>query len=210
MSYFVPGIIDTSPLTVSPIYPYGRYGSYPLSPYTTEVSVSVSGDGYPTRTERVLVPSLPNYNYYSPTSLYYADPLIYSYPTYQNVSYLDINADKDLHKKMTKYFFSKLYNEFVPESYSRLLNFVKLSEKDIQLVKSASDAKNNVTKEADFGEKINYLSDYIFTKKDVYAELYDYVERKRVNWWDLKYYSNDIELYLVKQLERRINDIILE
>jgi len=207
MSFFVPGIIDTTPLTVSPLYPYGTYAT---SPYTTEVSVSVSGDGYPTRTERVLVPSLPTYNYYSPSSLYFADPLVYSYPTYQNVSYLDINADTDLHKKMTKYFYSKLYNEDIPESYSRLLNFVKLSEKDIQLVKSAGEAKNNTTKEADYGEKINYLSDYIFTKKDVYSVLYDYVQKKRVNWWDLKYYSNDIELYLVKELERRINDIILE
>jgi len=207
MSYFVPGIIDTSPLTISPLNPYG---SYALSPYTTEVSVTVSGDKYATKTERVLVNSLPTYNYYSPSSLYFADPLVYSYPTYQNISYLDINADTDLHKKMTKYFYSKLYNEFVPESYSRLLNFVRLSDKDIQLVKSASDAKNNVTKEADYGEKINYLADYIFTKKDVYAELFDYVQRKRVNWWDLKYYSDDVELYLVKQLERRINDIILE
>jgi hypothetical protein len=206
MSFFVPGIINTSPLTVSPIYPFGAYSS----PYTTEVSVSVSGDGYPTKTERVIVNPLPTYNYYSPSSLYFADPLIYSYPTYQNVSYLDINADTELHKKMTKYFYSRLYNEFVPESYSRLLNFVKLSEKDIQLVKSAGEAKNNTTKEADYGEKINYLADYVFSKTDVFSTLYDFVSRRRINWWDLKYYSDQLESILINKVKTKIRDMLME
>jgi hypothetical protein len=209
MSYFVPGIIDTSPLTVSPIYPYGRYGSYPLSPYTTEVSVSVSADGYPTKTERVLVPSLPNYNYYSPSSLYYADPLIYSYPTYQTVSYLDINADKDLHKKVTKNFYSKLYNKWIPEIYPNLLNYLKISGNDVSLVKSLNEAKNNTTKDGDFGKKINYLATEILTKVDLYELLLAYSNNKGVKWWNMRQYCEDIELYIIKKLEQKLRELIL-
>lgn len=204
--YFVPSVINTNPVTAIPI------GSYVTSPvYTSEISVTVTGDRLPTKSEKVEVTSLPVTNYYLPTNLYYVnDPISYSYPIYKNISYLDVNADTELHKKMTKYFYSKLYNEYVPDDHSDLLDYVKLTAKDIELVKSLGEAKNNRTKEEDFGEKINYLADYIFTKKDIYSVLWDYVERKGVKWWDLKYYSDDIENKLVKGLEEKIKDMILE
>lgn len=185
--------------------------SSPYSPFYTTETVAVSIDTYPKKTESVYVSTLPITNYYLPTNLYFdSSPIIYSNPILSSVSYTDVNADKDLHKKVTKRFFSHLYNKWVPDLYPRLLDYVKLSEKDISLVKSKSEAQNNKTKEDDFTEKINYLADYIMTKKDVYNELAYYADRKGINWWDLSYYSDDIELYLIKKLEERIKDMILE
>ena len=208
MSYpfFVPGIINTDPVTMIPV---GTYVS-PTSIVTSEISVSVSSDR-PLRTETFKVSSLPTTNYYLPTSLYYAaDPITYNYPVYRSVSYLDVNADKDLHKKMTKYFFSQLYNRYIPENHPRLLNFVKMTAKDIELVKSMNEAKSITTREHEFGEKINYLADYVYTKKDIFEALLDYTERKNIKWWDLKYYSDDIEDILIKDIENTIKDKIAE
>jgi len=203
--FFVPSVINTNPVTAIPI------GSYITSPvYSSEFSVSVQTD-YPNKSENVLVTSLPTTNYYLPTSFFYpSDTLTYPYPMYKNISYLDINADKELHKKVTKYFFSQLYNIYVPEDNSELLDYVKISAKDIELVKSLNEAKNNKTKEDDVGEKINYLADYIFTKKDIYSVLWDYAEKRNIKWWDLKHYGNDIENILIRELQAKIKDMILE
>lgn len=187
----------------SPVYP-----SWWSSPYS-EVSVSVTTDSLPTRTEKVLVSSLPSTNYYLPTNLvFYNDPIIYSNPFYTNVSYLDVNGDKDLQKKMTRYFFSQLYNEYIPESHSDLLDYVKLNPKDIELVKSAKQAASNSTKKGEFAEKITYLAENIFTKNDIYNVLSNYVNNNNVNWWDLKRVSNNIERILVKKLEDKIKDML--
>lgn len=204
--YFVPGVINTNPITALPL------GNFVSSPYvTSEIEISVYKDKLPTKTERVSVSSLPLTNYYYPTSLYYtSEPLTYSYPMYTNISYQDINSDKELHKKVSKRYFSELYNRYIPESYPKILNYVKLSAKDIELVKSANEAKNTSTKEDEYGEKINYLADYIFTKKDVYNTLWNYVEKRNVKWWDLRYYEDDIENLLVKAVEEKIKDMILE
>ena len=200
--FFVPGIINTDPVTMIPV---GSYVS-PTSIITSEISVSVSSDR-PMKTETFRVSSLPVTNHYLPTSLYYvADPITYSYPIYKNISYLDVNADKELHKKMTKYFFSQLYNKYVPEDHPRLLNYVKISSKDIELVKSVNEAKSTNTKEDEIGEKINYLADYIYTKKDIHNALWNYTERKNFKWWDLKYYEDDVEHLLIKDLEETIKD----
>lgn len=203
--FFVPSVINTNPVTAIPI---GTYITSPL--YTSDISISVERD-YPHKTENLLVTSLPTSNYYLPTNLFYpSDSLTYSYPMYKNISYLDVNADKELHKKVTKNFFSQLYNKYVPEDNLQLLDYVKITAKDIELVKSLNEAKNNKTKEDDIGEKINYLADYIFTKKDIYSVLWDYGEKRNIKWWDLKHYSNDIENILIRELEAKIKDMILE
>lgn len=186
------------------------YSTYVSSPVVVSSDIIVSVDRYPVKTETVEVLTLPADNYYLPTNLYYSNPYFYPRPIYNNISYLDVNADKDLQKMVTGRFFSRLYNKWVPELYSRLLDYVKLTENDITLVKSVNDLKNNKTKDDEFEEKINYLADYIMTKKDIFNELYNYVEQKSINWWNLKSYSDDIELYLIKKLEQRLKDMILQ
>jgi hypothetical protein len=204
--YVVPGVINTDPVTLIP-------NSLFVNPnvLTSDVSVTVFQNNNQIKTDRLQVSSLPITNYYLPTSLYYNfDQITYNYPVYQNVSYIDVNSDFDLHKKVSKYFFSELYNRYLPEDYPKILDYVRLTEKNVELVKSINEAKNIKTKEDDFAEKIKYLADYIYTKKDVYKLLYNYVEKKNVKWWDLKYYSEDIEQVLIDDLEVVIKDAILE
>jgi hypothetical protein len=184
------------------------YPSWWSSP-SSEVVVSITTDDYPTRSETVLVSSLPSTNYYLPTNLvYYDDPIIYAGPVYNNVSYLDINGDKELQRKTTRYFYSQLYNVYVPESNSDILDFVKLNPRDVELVKSAKQANQNSTKKSEFAEKIKYLSENIFTKDDICDELCAYITANGINWWDLKKVSNNVERLLVKKLKERINEML--
>ena len=163
------------------------------------------------KSETVLVNSVISPSYYVPNTLLYADtPYYYTYPTYKNISYLDVNADKDLQKKVVKKFYSALYNNWVPDLHPKLLNYVKLTKDEAKLVKSEGDAKSNSTKEDEYGDKINYLADYIFTKTDIYEELYNYIEKRGLNWWELSSRSDELELLLIKKLEQKIKDIMME
>ena len=151
--------------------------------------------------------------YFLPESVYdttYFYPTTYSYPVYQNISYLDVNQDKDLQKKVSKHFFSQLYNKWVPELYPNLLNYLKISNNDVHLVKSISDAKNNTTKDSEYSKKINYLADFIMTKIDLFELLDIYSERKNIKWWNMRQYSEDIELYVIKRLEQKLKEMVLE
>ena len=197
-----------STLPILPISVISDYSDVYSSPYS-ELSISISKNNLPVRNETVLVSSLPRTNYYLPTDLvYYNDPIIYSTPYYTNVSYLDINGDKDLQKKMTRYFFSQLYNEYVPESHPEILDYVKLNSRDIELVKSVKQAESNTTKKSDYGEKITYLAENIFNKNDIHKVLSNYCNNNNINWWDLKRVSNNIERILIKRLEDKIKDML--
>ena len=183
----------------------------------SDSSIDVYTDGviirnkdYPTRSQSMLLNSLISPSYYVPNTLMYVDTPYYYYPTYQSISYLDVNADKDLQKKVVKKFYSALYNNWVPDLHSRLLNYVKLTKDEAKLVKSEGEAKSNSTKEDEYGDKINYFADYIFTKTDIYEELYNYIEKRGLNWWDLSSRSDELELLLIKKLEQKIKDIMME
>ena len=184
--------------------------SYTIYSSSPEITVSIDTD----RNKNYKIESVPvTSSYFLPSSLYdtsYFYPTTYSYPIYQNISYLDVNVDKDLHKKVSSHFFSQLYNRWIPELYPNLLNYLKVSNNEVHLVKSISDAKNNTTKESDFGLKINYIADYIITKRDLYELLTVYSERKNIKWWNLRQYSEDVELYIIKKLEHKLKEMVLE
>jgi hypothetical protein len=179
--------------------------------YSPDVYVSIDNDR--NRNTQYKIESVPvTSSYVLPNGVFntsYFYPSINTYPMYQNISYLDINQDKDLHKKVTKNFYSKLYNKWIPEIYPNLLNYLKTSGNEVSLVKSINEAKNNTTKDVDFGKKINYLASEILTKVDLYELLLAYSDKKGVKWWDMSKFCEDIELYLIKKLEQKLRDLIL-
>jgi hypothetical protein len=189
------------------------------SPYSYSPDIIVNIDNERYRNRNYKIESIPvTSSYFLPDTTYYNNslntsyfyPTTYSYPVFQNISYLDVNADKDLHKKVTKHFYSQLYNKWIPELYPNLLNYLKISGSDVHLIKSITEAKNNTTKEDEFRVKINYLADFIITKKDLYEILSVYSDRKNIKWWNMRQYSDDVEIYVIKRLEQKLKEMILE
>ena len=183
--------------------------------YSPDVIVSIDNERYRNRNYKIeSVPVTSSYflpdNSYNTLNTSYFYPTNYSYPVFQNISYLDINADKDLHKKVTKHFYSQLYNKWVPELYPNLLNYLKISGSEVHLIKSLSDAKSNTTKDSEYGAKINYLADFILTKKDIYEILSVYSDRKNIKWWNMRQNSDDVEIYVIKRLEQKLKEMVLE
>ena len=82
--------------------PYSDSSTY--YSYSPEITVSVETDKH----RKYKIESVPvTSSYYLPNSIYdtsYFYPTNYSYPVYQNISYLDVNQDKDLHKKLQNIF----------------------------------------------------------------------------------------------------------
>ena len=186
------------------------YYTYSSPYYSPDIIVNIDTD----RNRKYKVETVPvTSSYILPnnvlnTSYFYPQPNYF--PVYQNISYLDVNADKDLQKKVSKHFYSTLYNKWVPELYPNLLNYLKISNNDVHLVKSIEEAKNNKTTDSEFSAKINYLADFILTKRDLHEILNVYCDRKNLKWWNLRKYSEDIELYVIKRLEQKLRDMVLE
>ena len=176
--------------------------------YSPDIVVNIDTD------RKYKVESIPlTSSYYLPNNVLdttYFYPQTNYFPVYQNISYLDVNADKDLQKKVSKHFYSTLYNKWVPEIYPNLLNYLKISNNDVHLVKSIEEAKNNKTTDSEYSAKINYLADFILTKRDLFEILDVYASRKNLKWWNLRKYSEDIELYVIKRLEQKLRDMVLE
>ena len=199
---------------MSVFFPYTSSVSSPLYSYSPEVIVSIDNEKNIVRNNKVVIESIPvTSNYYLPnnvlnTSIFYPQP--YTYPVFQNISYIDVNQDYDLQKKVSKHFYSQLYNKWVPELYPSLLNYLKVSQNDVHLVKSISEAKSNTTKESEIGTKINYLAEYILTKKNIVELLSVYSDKKGIKWWNMRSYADDIELFMIKRLEQKIKEMVLE
>lgn len=199
---------------MSVFFPYTSSVSSPLYSYSPEIIVSIDNEKNIVRNNKVVIESIPvTSNYYLPnnvlnTSIFYPQP--YTYPVFQNISYIDVNQDYDLQKKVSKHFYSQLYNKWVPELYPSLLNYLKVSQNDVHLVKSISEAKSNTTKESEIGTKINYLADYILTKKNIVELLSVYSDKKGIKWWNMRQYADDIELYMIKRLEQKLKEMVLE
>ena len=199
---------------MSVFFPYTSSVSSPLYSYSPEIIVSIDNEKNIVRNNKVVIESIPvTSNYYLPnnvlnTSIFYPQP--YTYPVFQNISYIDVNQDYDLQKKVSKHFYSQLYNKWVPELYPSLLNYLKVSQNDVHLVKSIREAKSNTTKESEIGTKINYLADYILTKKNIVELLSVYSDKKGIKWWNMRQYADDIELYMIKRLEQKLKEMVLE
>jgi len=105
---------------------------------------------------------------------------------------------------MSKFFYEKLMNKWLPNSFSDLLDLVVVSGNKTKLVSKVKDT--NKTTDANKDAKISYISEHVMSKYHLRSFLKKFVTKADVNWYDLKH---NIKL-VKKSLYRRIRKSIVK
>ena len=96
--------------------------------------------------------------------------------------YQDLNTDGELRSRMTSYYYSKLYEQWIYSDFRFMLKNLKVTGS--QVVATKKSDKN--ASESDTNTKIYFLRNKVFTREIVYRLLVQYINRSRTNWYDLK------------------------
>ena len=227
----------TVPLTMSSTYYTGDGGVHtyfppnPIRTHVTPLGSAVFND------DALLVSSYSNTPttvvdsiLYSPTSSVILSPYSYTRnPTPAQLSsnrvdieistpmivpttttYIDVNSDPDLQKKMSKFFFEKLMNKWLHSDFEDLLDHIVVKGKNAKLVSKLKDVKSNKTKGSEYDDKIDYIAEEVMTKHDVRSFLKKFVTKSGINWWDLKNHMRIVKKSLYKRIKRRFEKMIEE
>lgn len=115
----------------------------------------------------------------------------YSYPSVG--VYKNLNADPKIRKRITKYFYFKILDEWLDDELSHILNYLshkngKIKKKKTNIKHHENKDKSNVRK-----KKADYIEKYVLEKKHVYKLLDKYTSKNKVNWYDLiKKHENNL------------------
>ena len=124
----------------------------------------------------------------------------------------NLNANKNVQKTISKFFYYKLVDEWLYKKLFSLLAFVEIINDKPQLIKSMNKySVENLVTESERTIKIraNYLEENIITKKLVKQILKKIVKNMCLNWYDLYKHENTVSKiflkYFEKLLEKSIN-----
>jgi hypothetical protein len=107
----------------------------------------------------------------------------YSYPSM--AVYKNLNADPKVRKRITKYFYFKILDDWLNDELSYVLNHLKhkngkVKKKKVNIKHKENKDKLNVRK-----KKSAYIENHILKKKHVYKFLDKYTLKHKINWYDL-------------------------
>jgi hypothetical protein len=135
------------------------------------------------------------------SSLTLPRPIFRTTPSYQSV-----NNDPELRKKMTKYFFQKLQDDWLYASFGDVAKYLTVVDNKVTFSKSLSEMGKNGEMTI---EKVKFIVDEVFTKHDLLEVIDKYVRRRNVNWYDLKTkHKADLRDYIHGKLKNHMRKLI--
>lgn len=125
--------------------------------------------------------------------------------------YKDLNKDKSIQKKLSKYYFYKIIDKWMYKELMPLLAFVEINQGKPQLIKSINNFDiqklSNDSKE-DIEKKIKYMEKIIITKDMVRHVLKKICKENNINWYNLDKHEKKIKKifynYLLDKLKYAI------
>jgi hypothetical protein len=182
LSYVNPTVISASAYTPSTTFAVPLYSTIPTVPTISTISTISSAS----LANTIMSPIMPSI-----------------------LPVQDVNADKNLRRQVTNYFYDKVSQNWVKYSYLELYNYFTVNNGEVSLIKNIKDAETN-TKNDPVENAIKYtfiVKNYI-TKNDVYKLLSNYRKEHRCNWWDLKKLSSSVKRYIFSNINEYILDEI--
>jgi hypothetical protein len=119
--------------------------------------------------------------------------------------YQDLNADQELRQRMTSYYYSKLFDQWVYSDFYFMLKNLVVKGNKISVTRKNFD--KNPT-ESDIQRKIDFLKHRVFTREVVYRLLIQYTNRSRSNWYDLKINKQHVKALLRHKLAKAIRQLL--
>ena len=120
----------------------------------------------------------------------------------QTTTYVDVNADPSLQKNMSKFFYEKLMNKWLPDSFSDLLDLVAVTGNKTKLVSKVKDT--NKTTDGNRNAKIGYISEHVMSKYHIRSFLKKFVTKSGINWYDLKHNIKLVKKSLYKRIRKTL------
>ena len=121
--------------------------------------------------------------------------------------YKNLNADPKIRKRIVKYFYYILLDKWLFEDCKFILKYFNYKNKKVKFVPSLNKAKSSNSKDKKniTLKKIKFIEDNILKQKDVYNVLEEFVDSRKINWYDLiKKHSNSLMRKLCKMLKKKI------
>mgnify|MGYP005627979049 CR=1 FL=1 len=114
------------------------------------------------------------------------------------ITYLDVNSDKNLRKKMINKFMNYL-EEWILEDkkYLKLLQHFNVNGNKVNVSKKKSKRTYNNSKK---NKIIKFILDEIIDKKDMKNILKKYVKKNKVNWYDLIDNKDDLQIFILDEI----------
>jgi len=125
--------------------------------------------------------------------------------------YTDLNKDKDIQKKITKYFLYKILDKWLYNDFRSILGFVKISDGKPSLIRSMSDYKpDSITSDSveNIEKRIDYLEKILINKKLVKHVLKKIISENEIQWVELNKEKPLIKKILKKYIHSKLEEAI--
>lgn len=141
-------------------------------------------------------------------TIYPASYLYVDTPYYVKGSYKDLDHDKDVIKQVVKYYYYKIMQYWMVNSYADLLGYLKIENDVVKFIEDKKLFSNEVDNSTDAHKKIAFLQDKYITKKMVYKWLKKYVAGENVSWYKLQNDESSVKKFIRHQIEKFLIDKI--
>lgn len=120
----------------------------------------------------------------------------------------NLNADPDVHKKVTKYFYYKVLDKWIYDEMMSVLSYFKVDGgKKVSYVNKLDDYNKDAAmkySQEQVDAIIDFIEDSLFTKKMVNSILHQFVSESGVNWYDLPHQEGVVREIISKKLKHKI------
>jgi len=123
----------------------------------------------------------------------------------------DLNKDKTVKKKITKYFLYKILDKWLYQEFRPILAFVKISDGKPSLIRSMSDYKpDSLSSDSveNIEKRIDYLSHILINKQLVKHILKKIINENNIDWIQLNKHKSMIKKVLRKYINSKLEDAV--
>lgn len=123
----------------------------------------------------------------------------------------DLNKDKSIQKKITKYFLYKILDKWLYNDFRSLLGYVKISDGKPVLIRSMSDYNpDSISSDSveNIEKRIDYLEKILINRKLVKHVLKKIISENEIEWVKLNNHKPLIKKILRKYINSKLEDAV--
>lgn len=125
--------------------------------------------------------------------------------------FTDLNKDKAVQKKITKYFLYKILDKWLYNEFKQILAFVKITDGKPSLIRSMTEFKPDTVNSdsvENIEKRIDYLEKILIDKKLVKHVLKKIIHENQIEWVNLNKNKNLIKKILRKYIHSKLEQAV--
>ena len=125
--------------------------------------------------------------------------------------YTDLNKDKTIQKTVSKYYLSKILNNWLYQEFRPILAFVKISDGKPSLIRSMNEYKLDIINSdsaENIEKRIDYLENILINRQLVKHVLKKIVNDNDIQWTQLSKNKSTVKKIFKKYLQSKLEDAV--